>query len=160
MCIRDSPYRKPKSEEFLKVRRLSFRNSLTKLREPVVQYMFRPSKLNSCLSGPTDSAVKGREGGGRLLTGIKTWSNSQATSRGAIKRSSSHFHHLYCTVNGQDSVNEPVAHAHYPWVIGSMAHIWCGQEVKTDFGQSRILTPVTVMCTAPICITPPLGCCI
>ena len=36
------------------------------------------------------------------VTGVKTWSNGQATLRGAVKQSSGRFCHLYCTVNGQD----------------------------------------------------------
>ena len=58
------------------------------------------------------------------------WSNGQATLRDAVKRSSGRFRYLYCTVNGQDSFDEPLAHAHYAWVKGSRVQIWCGQEVK------------------------------
>ena len=40
---------------------------------------------------------------------------------------------------------------HLTWVKGSRAQIWCGQEVKTE---SKILTPVTAICTTPICVPP------
>ena len=59
--------------------------------------------------------------------------------------------------DGQDSINKLLVHAHYAWVKVSRVQIWCGQVVKTDFGQSRILTLVAAICTAPIYVTwPPL----
>ena len=80
-------------------------------------------------------------------------------SRGAVKQSSGCFRHLYCTVNGQDIASMShlsLAHVQYAWVKGSRSQIWCGQEVKTDFGQSRILTPVpaSYMYSAYICNPP------
>ena len=70
-------------------------------------------------------------------TGVKTWSNGQATLRGARGTVKCGRCIAHVIVNGQDKITS-MSRLRMRITLGSKGQGRCGQQVKTYFGRSRI----------------------